>query len=130
MRLRVLREDVEDDRAPIDDPEIEALLEVLLLRRPQLVIRDEEVDAQAALLARELVDLALPHVARRIGARAALDDGAGDLRARGPYEGGELRERPLHVERALLPIVHGDEERAFRLELGLDHRRSASRAAS
>ena len=90
VALGVFGEDVEDDRAAIDDSDVEPLLEILLLRRRELVVRHHEVEARPSLLRRDLDDFALAHIRSRIGPRAPLDRLAHDLRARGAHQRGEL----------------------------------------
>ena len=57
LAARVLGEDVEDQRDPVDDVDVEELLEVALLRRGELVVEDDEVDVERV---GELLQLAAP----------------------------------------------------------------------
>jgi len=46
LRRGVLRKDVEDHRRPVDDVDLEHLLQVALLGRRQLVVEDDEVEIE------------------------------------------------------------------------------------
>jgi len=84
----VLREDVEDQLGAVDDPRVERVLEVTLLRRIELVVDDQRVRARLPERAFELLDLALADVRPLRRARAVLHD-----RADGP-DAGRPRQLP------------------------------------
>ena len=110
MRLRVEREDVEDQPAAVDHLDLEELLEGALLGRRQLVVGDQEVEAGLALGARELLGLALADVPVRIDVAAVLPFGADHIGAGGRGQVGELRERILGGPAVITAGVDGDEE--------------------
>ena len=93
--LRVLGEDVEDQPAPVDDLDLEQLLEGPLLAGRQLVVGDEDVEAGLALGGDELLGLALADVPVRVDVAAVLPLGADDLGAGGRGQAGQLGERIL-----------------------------------
>ena len=74
----VLGEDVEDHRGAVDGRAPEQLLEVVLLRRRQLVVEDDRVAVDLEADLAQLLGLALADVVRGVGRVAALHD-AGDL---------------------------------------------------
>ena len=94
----VLGEDVEDQLRPVDDPRLERVLEVALLRRLELVVDDQRVGSELLERLLDLFDLALAHVRPHGRACAVLDDRSHGLDARGA---GEL----LHLGE-LLRVVH------------------------
>ncbi len=59
-RPRTTREDVEDELRPIDDLPVERLLEIAQLRRAQLVVEDDDVDAQLVAGRASALTLPLP----------------------------------------------------------------------
>ena len=61
-RVRVVGEDVEDDRRPVDDRDAERLLEVALLARQQLVVAGDQVRVRVLDGALQLLELAAPEV--------------------------------------------------------------------
>jgi hypothetical protein len=91
------REDVEDQRRPVQHLDAERVLEVRLLRRRQLVIEDDHRVAVGVTARLDLVDLTLADVCRRIRCVEALQRRPHDLRA------GSASEQRQLVERALAP---------------------------
>ena len=63
----VLGEDVEDQLRPVDDPRLERVLEVPLLRRLELVVDDQRLGAELRVRLLQLLDLALADVGARAG---------------------------------------------------------------
>ena len=76
-RVRVVGEDVEDDRRAVDDRHVERRLEVALLARRELVVGGDQVRAGALDLRAQLVELAATEVAVRVGFGPDLDQLAG-----------------------------------------------------
>jgi hypothetical protein len=76
-RVRVVSENVEDDRRAIDDRDVQGGLEVSLLTRKQLVVAGHDVCAGTLDLGLQLVELAAAEIAVGIGRRAHLDHLAG-----------------------------------------------------
>ena len=70
VRLRTLREDVEDQRGAIHHVDLQLPFEIALLRRRQRVIEDHEVDLVVADQRADLLDLAGPDERGRVGALA------------------------------------------------------------
>ena len=99
---RVVGEDVEDDRRPVDDRHAELLLEVALLARQQLVVDRDQV--RVGLLGRllQLGELPAAEVAVRIGPLAALHHLARDRHAGGAQELAQLGQ---------IGVVGGDADR-------------------
>ncbi len=117
---RVLGEDVEDQPAAVDDLDLDQRLERLLLRRRQLVIGDEDVEAGLRLRGDELLRLALADVPVRVDMPAVLPLGAHDVSPRREGEVGELGERVLGVPAGLGTGVDRDQECAFDRLLEID----------
>ena len=80
-RLRVLGEDVEDQRGAVDDLDLEAVLEVPQLAGLELAVADDGVGAGGLHDLLESVDLAAADVRRRVGLVAPLVDRLQHLRA-------------------------------------------------
>ena len=57
---RMVGEDVEDDRGPVDHRDADVLLEVALLARQQLVVAGDQVGARVLDVALQLGELAAP----------------------------------------------------------------------
>src|SRR4051812_21388382 len=105
--LRVLGEDVEDQRGAVDDLDLEAVLEVPQLARRQLAVGDDGVGAGGLDDLPQAIDLAAADEGGRIGPLTALVDRVEDLRAGGLGEQRELRHGVLGVlDRALGPHAH------------------------
>ena len=88
----VVGEDVEDDRRPVDDRHAEGALEVALLPRCQLVVAGDEVGTDPLDLGLQLVELATPEVAIRVGLGPLLDHPAFGCDAGGAEQFAELVE--------------------------------------
>ena len=71
-RVRVVGEDVEDDRGAVDHRNVERRLEVALLTRRELVVAGDQVGARPLDLGLQLGELAAPEVAVRVGRLADL----------------------------------------------------------
>ena len=97
LRLRVLGEDVEDQRGPVDGLDLELVLEVPQLGGRELAVDDDGVGAGCEHDLAQPVDLAASDVCRRIGLLAALVDRLQHLRACRLGQQGELGHRVLGV---------------------------------
>ncbi len=75
LARRVLGEDVEDQRDPVDDVDGEELLEVPLLGGRELVVEHHDVDVERFGQLAQLLGLAPTDIRRRVRAVAALQDG-------------------------------------------------------
>ncbi len=82
LARRVLGEDVEDQGDAVDDVAFEQLLEVALLGGRQLVVEDDDVDVERLGELVELLGLPRPHVRRRVGPVAPLQDASPSDRPR------------------------------------------------
>ena len=116
----MLGEDVEDQRDPVDNVSTEALLEIALLGRRELVVEDDEVDVEGVRGPAQLVGLAGPDVGRRVGTVPALQHGADRLRARGVGEAAQLFERILGLRRGVGADAGADEQRPLADDLEVD----------
>ena len=96
-RLRVLGEDVEDQRGAVDDLDLDAVLEVPQLAGRELAVADHRVRAGRLDDLAQPVDLAAADVRRRVGLLAALVERVEHLGAGGLGEQGELGHRVLGV---------------------------------
>ncbi len=92
---RTLREDVEDELAPIDYPQIEFLLEIAGLGRTERIVEDRERCAALARQRARLSRLAASDEGARIDLLQPLADGARDGCA------GALRQRLQLLERVI-----------------------------
>src|SRR6185295_19995429 len=70
--LRVEREDIEDQPAAVDDLDAQELFERPLLRRRELVVSDEDVEARLASGRRQFLGFALADVPVRVHVAAVL----------------------------------------------------------
>ena len=84
--VRVLGEDVQDDRRAVDHPHLQRILERALLARRKLVVRDDHLCIDRRQQLAQLVELARPEVGARIGAAAVLDERCDRPHSRGPQE--------------------------------------------
>ena len=110
LALRVLGEDVEDQRGPVDDLDLDLVLEVPQLARRQLAVADHRVGSAGPDDLAETLDLAAADVGRGVGAVAALVERVEHLGARRLGEQGELGHRVLGVlHRALGPYADEDD---------------------
>ena len=110
MGLGVQREDVEDQPAAVDDLDVQQPLERALLRRRQLVVGDEDVEAGLALGRREFLGLALADVPVRVDVAAVLPLRADHVGAGRGRQVGELGQGFLGGPAVLGAGVDGDEE--------------------
>jgi hypothetical protein len=94
-RPRAAGEDVEDQLRAIDDLAADHLLDFAQLRRRQLVVEDDDVDAGFLRGERQRLNLAGAEEGRRIGLRALLQD------AQHHFGAGRLGEPRQFVERSL-----------------------------
>ena len=70
----MLREDVEDQLRPVDDPRLEGVLELALLDRRELVVDEQRFRARACERLLELDELSLADIRARLRLRSALDE--------------------------------------------------------
>jgi hypothetical protein len=89
---RVLGEDVQDQRGPVDDLDPHDALEVSQLARGELAIADHGVGAGRGDDARELVRLARAHVGGGVDPAAPLDEAVEHLGPRGLGQPAQLAE--------------------------------------
>ena len=99
LALRVLGEDVEDQRRAVDDLDLQLVLEVAQLARRELAVEDHGVGTGRPHDLAEALDLAAPDVRRGVGLVAALVDRVEHLRAGRLGERGELGHGVLGVRR-------------------------------
>ena len=85
-RVRVVGEDVEDDRRAVDHRHVERLLEVALLARLELVVDGDQVGVGLLDRLLELGELALAEIAVGVGLGPALGQLAGDGHPGGAQE--------------------------------------------
>ena len=108
------REDVEDDFGPVHDAAPGRILDVLPLRRRQLVVEQDERDILGGDALAQFVDLALPQVGRGIRPVELLCQRANDLRPRRVGESFQLEQVFVEVVLRVRPLQRrADEQRAF-----------------
>jgi hypothetical protein len=81
-RARTRREDVENDLGPVHDARPELELDVLPLRRRQLVVEDHQRRADVGDAATQLLQLSLPEIRRRTRTIDQLREFPDDFSAR------------------------------------------------
>jgi succinyl-diaminopimelate desuccinylase len=121
----VLREDVEDQLRPVDDPGLERVFERSLLRWTQLVVDDEHLRARITVRLLQLLELPFADVRAGIRQPAVLDDPAHRLDTRRPRQLLELRQLVGAVGSL---CEHGENEPTLGLRpgaIGLSHRHPA-----
>ena len=106
----VLGEDVEDHRGAVDGGAPEQLLEVVLLRRGELVVEDDGVAVDLEGDLAQLLGLALADVVGGVGRVASLHDARDRIGAGGVDELRQLVERLLDVVGVLLAERDADED--------------------
>ncbi len=112
---RVLGEDVQDQRCPIDHLDPHDALELAQLAGSQLAVADHRVSARRGHQLGQLGGLARSDVGRRIRAAAALRQAIEHLRACRLGEQGELAERVLRLpQRPFCP--HAEQYDALKAE--------------
>ncbi len=79
VRPGPLGEDVEDDLGPVEDLDLDLVLEVLLLGGVEVTVEDDHVGPGRAGLARDLLDLAFADEPAGAEARPGLEDLSGHL---------------------------------------------------
>src|SRR4029079_8495401 len=104
-------EDVEDETAPVDDPELEVLLEIPVLRGREVVVEEEEVRLVLVPERANLLDLALAQERGGAHGAAALEHLAEDLRPGRLGEEAQLGQRVA----VMIPARRGatGQDRAF-----------------
>ena len=121
-RLRVGREDVEDEGGPVDDLDLDLVLQIAELSRAQLAVADHGVGPGRHHDLPELVDLPAPDERRRIGSLPALHQAVQDLGSGGLGEQPQLGQRVGGVGLgAVRPDPHQDhalQTQAAVLDLG------------
>ena len=108
-RVRVLREDVEDQRRPIEHARLLAqfLLQVALMARRQLVVKQGHFKAQLGLPRLQLFDFALPDKGRRLDPLELLRHLADDLQPGRVGQGAQFFERIFHGQQ-MVRVAHVD----------------------
>ena len=97
QRVRVLGEDVEDDRGAVDRGAAEHLLQVVLLRRGELVVEHDGVGVDRQAHVAQLLDLALADEPRVVGRVAPLHQPTDVVGAGGVDQQRQLVEAGLGV---------------------------------
>ena len=75
VALRPLREDVEDQTSPVQDPHLESLFEVPLLAGRQGIVEQHQLGFLLGNALRQLLELALADIGPGVGLIALADDG-------------------------------------------------------
>jgi hypothetical protein len=111
-RHRVLREDVENQLRPVDDPRLERVLELTLLDGRELVVHEQRLRPCTAECLLELDKLALADVRPRLWTSPVLDELTDRLDPRCARQLAELAKLAFGV----YPLYqHGNDEPAFGL---------------
>ena len=112
----VLGEDVQDQRGPVDDLDLELLLQLAQLPGRELAVGDDGVGAGGLHRLAQLGDLARAHEGARVGVLAPLDEPVEDLGACGLGQAGQLDQRGVGLTGGALG-PHADEHHAFEAQL-------------
>jgi hypothetical protein len=113
VRLRVSREDVQDEPAPVDHLDAQERLQRLLLVRAQLVVGNEHRKASLCLRLCQLLGFSLAQVPVRVSVPTVLPLRPHHLGTSRGGQRGELLERILGRPARVLAGVDCDEEGAF-----------------
>src|SRR3984893_388383 len=120
LTARVLGEDVEDERDPVDDVAGEQLLEVALLRGAELVVEDHDVDVEGLGERAQLLGLALADVGGGVRCVAPLQHPLDRFGARGVGEQAELVERRLGFVGGPRPRAASDQQGSLAYDAEID----------
>ena len=121
VRLRVLREDVQDEPRAVDHLGLDRFLQGPLLRRRKLIVRDQNRVSGLRPGGHQLVDLALADVVVGIDMAAVLPFSADHLCAGCVRQAGELTDRLLGRPARVVAGVHGHEESPLHGRGEIDH---------
>jgi hypothetical protein len=124
-RPRARREDVEDQFGAIHDALASGVLDVLALRRRELVVEDDERRALLVDECPELVDLSLAEIGRRVRPIDLLRDAADDDRTGGVRELLQLLQMLVQVVTRRRPLPRRADEQG-----ALDGRSEGDQVAS
>ena len=112
----VLGEDVQNQRGPVDDLDLDHLLQRVELGGTQFAVADDGVGAGGDHDLTQFLGLARPDVGGRIRLVAALDDALEHLGACGLGQGGQLGQAGVGVGGAAVG-PHADQHDAFQAQL-------------
>ena len=132
LRLRAARprrEDVEDQLGAVHDADAEPVLQVLALRRRQVLVEDDQRGARLLRLHLQLVDLAFAQVVLRVRRFHPLYQRARHAGARRIREAGQLGEMFVRLAGRGAARRHGREDRDFLGRLRRDHALARRRIA-
>ena len=99
---RVLGEDIQDQRGPVDDLDLDHALQPAQLARGQLAVADHGVGADRHHDVRQLAGLARAHVGGRVDPSAPLDEAVEHLGARRFCQPAQLAQRVHRAGQAAL----------------------------
>ena len=124
--LRTLGEDIENQAGPVNDPTLQAALEVTLLRGRKRMIENDEIGCMRRNLGSDLFDLAFAGEGCRIGAAPLADDIGTDIRTSRLDEQMHLFKTFRHVAFTEIELHHN---RALPCGRTLKHGRQSPAAA-
>ena len=99
---RMLGEDIQDQRGPVDDLDVHHAFQVAQLARGELAVADHRVGACRSDDAGQFARLARAHVGGRVDPAAALDEAVEHLGARRLRQQAQLAQRILRAGQAAL----------------------------
>lgn len=118
-RLGAAGEDVDDQGRPVEDFDLQCILEVALLRWRQLIVEDDQRVVALVALGDYLLELAFANVGSGMWRIEPLDGAPGNLSPCRVSQQRQLIERGLGIEAVMLaPRFDGDEEGALRRRCG------------
>ena len=104
VRLRPAGKDIEDEGRPVDDLDVEDLLQVALLVRVELFVEDDQVVVQLCPQVLDLLQLALAEIGSGQGVSEFLGHRADDLDSGRFGQAGEFLQRVAHSPGCARPI--------------------------
>jgi len=103
--VRVLGEDVEDQRRAVDDARIDQLFQVALLRRRQFIIDDHQVKIKFFAQRAQFLRSPLANIGYRIGMTQTLDQRPGNIRSSRARQRPQLADRVFRAPHAVLLVA-------------------------
>ena len=117
LRLRAAREDVEDEFGPVNDLDVGRLLDLTTLRRPEIVVEDQQVGVVELRGRLDALQEALSNVGLPVDPCSVLHEAVDDRRSRRARELRELVQRLLFDLDGAVGKTDADEDGALFLGL-------------
>jgi hypothetical protein len=109
--------DIEDQRGPVDDLDLERLFEIAKLGGWEFIVDQDDIVSKALAKFLDLVELPGTNVMRVVRMGERLSDRADDVKAGGLGELGKFFQGGCGIP-IIMPPIDGDKERPFRRGIG------------